>query len=379
MYVQVALDPEEWNSIVNKSIFSVLYHKYELCSKGNNALPLVIEGKGKHFLFPLRIVKIFGFRIATSPVYYYASLLPSDAECERLIPEVLEVTVKFLSKIGVDCLVTSVPTFLLESYSSTLSSWFKAKEASEQTIYAHMLRLKGKTYENIWKQDFSKHARNAVRKAEKKGVTTERIENVGKWIGDIVNCNISSLKRQRRPMGYPHCDRQAFSEYLRSHKKKFGECFRIHGALYDNRLIAYMTTTRFNKLVMITLAMSRSEYLSKAPNNALLSHIIRNACEEGFDWIYYSFDRMSAGSSKQSLVTSLRKFKFEHGFREVPIPIFRLGVTFSGYVFSRLSMMSNYAFIGSASLPQPLRQRLQYVYDSLAGLEKSRLYLPFHI
>jgi len=300
---------------------------------------------------------MLGLRIATSPIYYHASLLPSDAECHDLIPQVLEVTVKFLSKIGVDCLVTSVPTFLLEPYSSTLSSWFKAKEASEQTIYAHILRLKGKTYENIWKQDFSKHARNAVRKAEKKGVTTECIENVGKWIGDIVNCNISSLKRQRRPFGYPHCDRQAFSEYLRSHKKKFGECFRIHGALYGNRLIAYMTTTRFNKLVMITLAMSRSEYLSKAPNNALLSHIIRNACEEGFDWIYYSFDRTSART----------------------IPIFRLGVTFSGYVFSRLSLMSNYAFIGSASLPQPLRRRLQYFYDSLAGLEKSRLFLPLHI
>lgn len=379
MYVQLALDPDQWNSIVDKSAFSVLHHKYELCSKGSNSLPLVIEERKKRFLFPLRIIKMLGLRIATSPIYYHASLLPSDTKSQDLVPKVLEVTVEHLSKIGVDSLVTSLPTFLLEPYSSTLRSWFKVKEASEQTIYAHLLRLKGKTYENIWKQDFSKHARNAIRKAEKKGVTTERIENIGKWIGDIVNCNISSLKRQRRPMSYPHCDQQAFSEYLGKHKKEFGKCFQIYGSFYGNRLIAYMTTMGFNKLVMITLAMSRSEYLSKAPNNALLSHIIRNACREGFDWTYYSFDRTSARSSKQSLLLSLRKFKFEHGFREVPIPIYRLGITFSGYVFSRLSMMSNYAFIGSASLPQPLRRRLQYVYDSLAGLEKSRLYLPLHI
>ncbi|TET25317.1 MAG: hypothetical protein E3J73_06545 [Candidatus Bathyarchaeum sp.] len=375
MEIHVVKDPKRWNEIVDRSPYSVLHHKYEMCSSRKNALPLIFQREKSYLLFPLQIRKLFSFKIASSPIYYYASLLPDDAKAIRFIPETLELVVRFLRGFGFDLLTTSVPAFLSGAYTRTLNLWFKTKGAQSEHIYAHMINVKGKTFEDVWKNDFHKHARNRVRKAEEKGVHVGRVKNIHEWINDIVRCNISSLKRQGRMATSHYCDKKTFLEYLCRHKRTLGDYFQVYGAFYENRLIAYMSAIEFNKLVMITSAMSHSGYFPMCPNNALLAYVIKHACETPFNWVYYSFDRVSRYQDKASLLPSLRKFKFEHGFREIPIPIYHLALSKAGKIAQKLLSASTYAFVGSASLPQGLREVLERLYHRYSKSERAKAFL----
>ena len=372
MEIRIASDPATWDAIVDQSPYSVLHHKYEMCSGGRKTLHLVFQEKEHYLLFPLQMIKMLGFKIARSPIYYHASLLPSDVNAVCFIPQALEQTVQFLRKLDIDLLVTSVPTFLSKSYTNALSSWFIMNKAMFEFIYPHMLNVNGKKFEDVWTKDFSKHARNAARKAEKVGVHVSEVEDVKPWIDDLILCNISSLRRQGRIETSRKCDRAMFLEYLTQHVRLLGDHFRVFGAFFDSRLVAYMTTIEYNKLVLITSAMSWSKYLSKRPNDALLTYILRHACEAGFDWVYYSFDRVSRFQDKPSLLPSLVKFKFEHGFKEIRVPVYRLGLTCAGKVLGWLLSAYTDAFVGSAYLPQVLRDGLQQLYDRYSRSEALR-------
>lgn len=377
MKVFAAKDSVAWNRVVEKSPFSVLHHKYEIFSTftSKKVLPLIFQ-EGKHsLLLPLEIVDFLGFRIATSNIYSYASILPSDSEAVFLIPAALEQAKRFLLNQGFDLFAMSSPTFLSEPYSNAISSWFVTKKASSVPLYAHLLDVRGKMFEDVWTKDFSKHARNAARKAEKVGVHVSEVEDVESWIDDLVVCNISSLRRQGRIETSRKCDRAMFLEYLTRHVRLLGDHFRVFGAFFDSRLVAYMTTIEYNKLVMITSAMSRSRYLLKRPNDALLTHIARHACEAGFDWVYYSFDRVSRFQDKPSLLPSLVRFKFEHGFKEVLVPVYRLGLTRAGKILGWLLSAYTDALVGSAYLPQVLRDGLQQFYDRYSRSEALRVLL----
>jgi len=378
LHIRTAKDSNEWNAIVDESPFSVLHHKFQFCSGDDNALPLIIERDGNRFLFPLRIVAPLGFRVATSAVYHYASFIPDSYAGLSLIPECLESTVRFLKKLEIDLLVTSVPVFRSKIYSEFIESFFKGGKAGCTYIYAHMLRIKQKTFEEVWIEDFSKHARNAVRKAEKRGVNVRPVDEIAEHIDDMISCNISSLKRHGRPLMYPHCYREPFLRYLSDTKSQCDSHFHMYGAFWNDRLIAYMSTIEFNKLMTITLAMSSSPYLDKAPNDALIAYIIRNACENRFDWMYYSFGRFSVASSK-GVLPGLWRFKFEHGFKEVHIPIYRLALTRTGRMLSRIVQLPSYALFLGASLPKIMKLPLQHFYDKFARAEKSRFHMLFHV
>jgi len=259
-----------------------------------------------------------------------------------------------------------------------MEPFFRARKAGCTYIYAHMLPINQKTFEEVWIRDFSKHARNAVRKAEKRGVNIRPVDEIAEHIDDIITCNLSSLKRHGRPLMYPHCYREPFLKYLSDTKSKCDSHFHIYGAFWRNRLIAYMSTIEFNRLMTITLAMSSSPHLDKSPNNALIAHIVRSACERRFEWIYYSFGRVSSAYSR-GLLPGLLRFKFEHGFREVPIPIYRLALTKTGSILSRISRLPSYALSLGFSLPTIMKLPLQHFYDKFARAENSRLHMLFHI
>jgi len=372
--VYLTEDSVEWNSVVEKSPLSVMHHKYEIFSSflSKKVLPLTFQEGNHRLLLPLKIVDFLGFRIATSNIYTHASILPSDNEAICLIPAALEHGKRFLQNQGFDLLAMSSPTFLSEPYSNAINSWFVTKKAKLVPLYAHLLDLRGKKFEDVWTKDFSKHARNAARKAEKVGVHISEVKDLEPWIDDLIVCNISSLRRQGRIGTSRKCDRAMFLEYLTQHVRLLEDHFHVFGAFSDSRLVAYMTTIEYNKLVLITSAMSHSRYLSKRPNDALLTHIARHACEAGFDWVYYSFDRVSRFRDKPSLLPSLVKFKFEHGFREILVPVYRLGFTCAGKVLGWLLSAYTDAFVGSAYLPQVLRDGLQQLYDRYSRSEALR-------
>ena len=352
-----------WNKIVESSPFAVSHHKYEVLGFSNHILPLVYEKGENRLLFPFNVESLLGFKLVTVPVYDIASILPNSLEAISLIPEALDMVLSLLENYGGDLLTVSVPFLLPKRYERVLDSWFQRRSASVQFLFADVLDKEERSFEEIWKNGFSKHARNRARKAEKEGVCVREVESFEDWISDMYLCNMSSFYRQKRYARYPHSDEKAFLVYLNKHRELLGESFKVYGAFFRGRLIAYSATLEFNRLILAMLMMSSSEFLYKCPNDAVLTHLIQHACEDGFDWIYYSFDRVSYRSGRPSLHTSLRRFKFEHGFREFPMKVYFLGLGRSGGFLQWLMSFYNFMFVSSAGFPSFLTDILQKLYE----------------
>jgi hypothetical protein len=365
MKLYVERDAHAWNRIVKGSRYSVLHHKYEVFAneKRRRSLPLVFEVGKNRLLFPYELRGTFGFRTASVPVYDYASALPSNSSAIPLLPKALDVTLLALEDVGIDLLTISAPFFMPENYLHFVDKWFEKKGASVQTIFVDALSTHEKAFEDIWVNEFSKHARNRTRKAEKRGVSVREIEVLEEWTPAMYLCNMSSFYRQKRYPRYPHSDKDAFMAYLNWHKKVLGENCRIYGAFFRGRLIAYAVTLEFNSLIVISLLMSLSEFLSKCPNDALLRFLVDHACRDGFEWMCYSFDRTSYSSERRSLHSSLRRFKFEHGFEEQPMKIYFLGLTGAGRLLQQMVSVYNLVFIASSSFPHFVTDALQKIYE----------------
>jgi hypothetical protein len=365
MKLYVEKDAHAWNSIVTASRYSVWHHKYEAFApeKHKQPWPLVVEEGKEHLLFPYTLGVSFGFRIASVPVFDYASVLPSSSNAITLLPKALDVTFLALKDAGVDLLTMSAPFFMPKKYLHLMDMWFKKKDALIQTVFVDALCTRERSFEEIWVRKFSKHARNRTRKAEKEGVSVYEIRELEEWVSDMYLCNMSSFYRQKRYPRYPHSDKYAFLAYLNWHKKVLGENCRIYGAFFQNHLIAYMVTLEFNRLIVISLLMSLSQFLSKCPNDALLRHLIDHACQDKFEWICYSFDRLSYSSGRRSLHFSLRKFKFEHGFEEHPMKIYFLGLTSAGKLLQQLISVYNWMFVASSGFPRFATDVLQKIYE----------------
>ena len=364
--VRIAKDPERWNRIVENNLFSVLHHKYEVCRSQDKALPLIVKEQGHSFLFPLTIVGLAkSFRLAFSPIYYHAGLLPENEEALDLIPSALDQTLDFFRQIGVDYLSTCAPTFWSEDYVNLLNSWFKDRKACIQVIFAHMIHTRNTTFDEILKHQFSKQSRNRIRKAEKKGVEVIKIDSldgIHEWIDDIYQCNLSALKRQGRLGAYPDSYKDVYLSELLSSKSLLKDNFNIYAAIYRGRLIAYIVIAEFNKLMQVNKAMSHTNFLDKCPNDALVAYIVKDACERGFDWFQYGWDRVKHGGRIKSLYASLQNFKFKFGFEEIPIYIYRLSLNRKGAILKRLYAFREYVITRSASFPESLRNLPMTLY-----------------
>ena len=369
MQIRVAENEEKWNRIVEKSPYSVLHHRHEIYKIGvfsKNPLPLIVEEQGHYFLIPLRITEIFkSFRLALTPIYDYASILPDDAEALDSMPKVLDHIANFLRKRGVTYLSLCAPTFYSEPYVRLLNLWFQKRKASIQIQYSHVIRTGNTTFKMIWKHLFDKHARYNVRRAEREGVKIIEIDTedgINKWIGDIHECNLSALRRQGREGAYPDSYKGVYLSELISAKRILGDYYRIYGALYRERLIAYMITVEYNKFMQVGKAMSHTRYLNKNPNDALVSYIVKRACEKGFELFEYGLRRAKRSGRIPSLYPDLDSFVSKFGFEEIPIFMYRLGLTRTGRILQYLFSFREYLLKRYAYLPESIRAFISRLY-----------------
>lgn len=361
MKIQIARNPEAWNRIVDESPHAVLYHRYEVYqfyTSIENALPVIIEENGHCLLFPLSTTTLLkSFRIATSPIHYHASILPATEETLDLIPNALDQVTNFLREMKVDYLSTSAPTFLPRRYVTLVNSWFRKHKASVQTIYAQMIHTQNTTFEEIFRHRFQKRKRQEIRRAQSEGVSVVEIDTeavLREWIDDIHECNVASLLRQGRWGAYPDSYKNVFLSELISAKKVLSKHFRIYGVTYRDRLIAYQTVLEYNKLMAGTKTASNTKYLDKHPNDVLVAHLVKEACERGLHWLEKGFDRVRSNEKIPSLYPGLKMWKHKFGFEEIPVFIYRLGLTRPGRILQRLYATREYLVTRSAYLPKSI-------------------------
>jgi len=258
----------------------------------------------------------------------------------------------------VNYLCTSAPTFLSKQYAALLDQWFRKQNASVQIIYAHMIHTENVAFEEIWRRQVRKRTREEIHKARREGVNVVQIDTVAdirEWMEDIHRCNISALNRQGRWGAYPDSYKEVFLSELVSSKELLKEHFNIYGAFYRGRLIAYMIFQEYNGFMALSKAASRTEFLAKHPNDVLIAYVLKEACKRKFRWLEYTFDRVRSDGKVPSLYPGLRAFKRKFGFEEVPIPIYRLGLTRSGRIIQHLYSTREHMITSSAYLPESVR------------------------
>lgn len=366
MKIRIAKDPKTWNAIVDRSPYSVLHHRYESHAFIKNALPLIIKERGHYFLFPLSIMKFLkAFSLAVSPFHFNASILPDTEEALDLMPSALDHATDFLKKIQVDYLSSCAPAFWPKRYVTLLNTWFRRHKASIQTIYAYIIWTGNTTFEEIWKHRFKRRVKEGIRKAEREGVSVIKIDTVDRmhaWMDEIYQCTVSALKRQGRWGAYPDSYKEVYSSELISTKRLLKQYFNVYGAIYRGRLIAYMIVQEYNKLMAPTKGASLTKFLRKSPNDVLLAHLLKEACERGFRWFEYGSDRVRRGGKISSLYPGLQMWRNKFGFDEVPMPIYRLGLTASGRMIQHLYSSREYVVTRSAYIPQSVRSFLLKSY-----------------
>jgi len=241
-----------------------------------------------------------------------------------------------------------------------------------------MMITRNATFEDVWKHLFKKKAREKVRKARREGVRVIEIateHNIHRWIEDIYDCNLSALQRQGRQGAYPDSHKEVYLSELIADKGRLGRYFRIYGAIYNGHLIAYWIVHEYNKLMEVTKAMSHTRFLNKCPNDALVAYAINRACDRGYDLLEYGLDRVAQTWKASSLHSSLFKFKAKFGFKEIPISIFRLGLTNRGKIIQYLNSAREYFIIGIGRMPESARNflfrlhapRRRWLTDLLSG------------
>jgi len=147
-------------------------------------------------------------------------------------------------------------------------------------------------------------------------------------------------------------------------KKLLNEHFNVYGTIYRGSLIAYATIQEYNRLMALTNVASRTEFLRKNPNDVLFARLVREACERGFWWFEYGFDRVRRGGKIPSLYPGIQMFRHKFGFTDVPVPVYRLGLTRSGKVIQRLYSGRERLVTESAHVPKSVRCLFERLYAS---------------
>lgn len=366
MEIRIVRNPFEWNAIVEKSPYSVLHHRYECFRFYENPLPLMVKEQNHQILFPLRLIELLrGFRLAIGPIYDYASILPADENALDLVPRALNCATQFLRQNGVDYFALCAPTFHSEKYTNLLDSWFKKNKASVKILRANMIRIEHMTFEEIFRSKFSKLARYNIRRAEREGIDILELKNendIYHWIDDIYQCNLSALQRQGRQWAYPESYKEIYAFELVRDKIRLAEWFKIYGAIYHGKLIAYTIAVWYKNVMQIGKLMSHTKFLDKRPNDALLAHAIEDACENGVKLFEYGLYRTGINTGNQSLYPGVEMFFTKFGFEKIPIFIYRLGLDYSGRLLQHVFSYREYFLTRWASFPMFIKKFFLKLY-----------------
>ena len=143
-----------------------------------------------------------------------------------------------------------------------------------------------KDIEEIWKKEFKKNNRNAIRKSRKNGIEIFMCSADGSNYNEVMN--------QFKQLYYSTMDKNNASNYYYFDKKYFSNFRRLLNcnhklfyAVYNNKIIAASLVMFIDKYVHMHLSASNKEYIELSPNNPLDYEIIKWANYNGYKFVHH--------------------------------------------------------------------------------------------
>jgi len=190
--------------------------------------------------------------------------------------------------------------------------------------------LKIGTYEEWWNEQINKKARNSIRKAEKSGIHVSIFDDVESvpdemFIGIWKIYNETPIRQER---AFPHYG--IGLESVKSMARNVTERMEFHFAHLDGEVIGFSEVIYGDRVAQISQILSMMRHFEKAPNNLLLSSVVRRCSELGYPFVLYG--RMGLGHP------TLTKFKESNGFRQFDINRYFIPLTHRGAVAIKLGL-----------------------------------------
>lgn len=298
------ISKSKWEKSILKSNNTCIFHSpiwakaLEKTYNYRNATALY-EVNGKEILIPMMEIKKYGFKIFDSMPHGYGGIFSeselSQDNIKELLMNIMEDKPLFLHLTMSPLSELSVPNNKL------------IKEINDMWNYTHILKL-NKNFEHVWKNNFKKKNRNAIRKARKSGIEIKKGDSLDDFKEYYKLYNEASQRWGYKNPPYPFKLYKYLYKYGSSH-------ININFAMKDNKIIGGLITLSYAKTVFYWGSAYSANYGAHNSTNLLLSESIKLACQE--EYKYYDF-----GASGN--LNGVRKFKEGFGAQKVGIKRFRI-------------------------------------------------------
>jgi len=300
-------DKESWNRFVLKHSDNPrhLYEWRKILEEVYRYKCLYLMAKDENKVvgvFPVAIIKskLFGTQICSLPFADYGgSLLSEEAEC-TVINTFLDSLSAYVEKAN----FLEVRTPVQARVADCLSKSFERGKMKYVTFVIDL----SKPFEEIWKKDFAKHLRNAIRKAVKNRIHV--ISNGSREnLYSFYNLYLLTMKRLGSPPHRPEFFEACFD--LLGDKR-----VKLFQAMISNKVIGGLISFLGNHTIYTPYEVTDSNYRNLNPASLLFSEIIKWGCENGYQ--LFNFGRTLASSG-------VYRFKKQWGGEEKILPYYYIG------------------------------------------------------
>ena len=321
MQVRVCNDKGLWNYFVNASPYSLPDHFWEHAD-----VHVIVYERDKVVLIPFTKRRFMGFNILLSYGLrrsggpFPASTIHDLSWATRIVPRVIN---SLIQDYGYNAINITLKTYVNVYYRLVLREllrYYRRKNYMKLLRYmlrARVLDVENKSYEEIWWKHYNKKARNAVRKFMKNKGEVRRLGNPLVYLKDILLCNLSSPKRQGKPLPptytNPFLVYKGLKQIARYMEDKKAQ---VYGAFLDNKLVGYSYVIYHNGYAYISRFLIHAHYTRYCIGEGLLDGIIRDLIKQKIRKIQYGY---WSPRSAPGIDHFLRQFGFREGIEQALI------------------------------------------------------------
>jgi len=299
----------EWELIILKSDNSSFFHSptwAKIVEKTWNysTATRLYHINGKEILIPMMQANILGFKILTN--------IPNNSDAGGLFSE-SEITTDDFKSIVSDIvggrnlsLSLTLPPFTKLSPDNKINENWKL---NDEFAYTQILESEGKNFEDIWKNDFHRKARQKVRKAKKNELEVRE----GTSLKDYKTFYEIYATEANQKWGYKNL--QIPFKLFKNLYKYGSNHVKLNLATKDEKTIAGTISFPYSKTFYVYMSAYLLEYGTYNPTSLLFNDSIKQACQESYNYVNFG----TSGNLK-----NVRKIKEKFGAGKVGINRYRV-------------------------------------------------------
>jgi hypothetical protein len=206
------------------------------------------------------------------------------------------------------------------------------------------------SHDHWLQKQISPASRRNVKTSEKKGVIVRTSAFDEQYVRGIMAVSDESPIRAGRK--YWHYGKDFAT--VEAEQGTYRDRSTYLGAYLEDELIGYMKIVWDRRTAAIMQMVSKTAFLDRRPNNALLSEAVKLCAERNVHYLLY--ERFVYGNNPRS---SLTRFKRENGFVKMDLPCYQVPLTAKGRAVLSLGLHKHL----KDHLPEWLTARLLHARD----------------